>query len=104
LVHWLATTGGCPAATFLHVPLLFMMLQATQVVLQAVSQQTPWGEQKLDTHSGPVVQGAPLDLPPPQTPFRQTLGDTQSALLLQLFLHMALAPQLNGLHEVWLPG
>ena len=56
-MHWFVTTGGWPGPTFLHVPTLFMMLHATQVVLQAVSQQTPWGEQKVDTHSGPMVHG-----------------------------------------------
>jgi hypothetical protein len=39
--HWLATTGACPGAIGLQVPMADARLQAVHVAAQPVLQQTP---------------------------------------------------------------
>ena len=89
---------------FLQVPTLFIWLHDTQVVLHAVSQQTPCGEQNVDWQSTVLVQGDPLALPPLQVGAWQKLGDVQSALLAQLVWQAPFAPHAYGLHEVDAPA
>ena len=60
-----------------------------------MSQQTPCA-QNPDTHDAAVVQAAPGGSLP-QLPLAQTLGATQSALVVHVALHAAV-PQANGVH------
>jgi hypothetical protein len=43
-VHWVAGVGACPAGTCLQVPTLPDRLQAVQVPVQALLQQTPFAQ------------------------------------------------------------
>jgi hypothetical protein len=94
-VHWVVGFGGAPAATFAQVPL---ELQAWQVPVQAVAQQTPCA-QKPELHSTAVEQAVPSGFFE-QVPPLQTLGATQSVSAMQVVLQMLLvvsqlyAPQL----------
>jgi hypothetical protein len=60
VAHWLAGVGAAPAGTGAQVPVEPVRLHATQVPVQAVSQQTPLA-QLPDVHSEPAPQVVPLD-------------------------------------------
>jgi hypothetical protein len=92
-VHWFS--GSCPAGTFVQVPTVPLSAHDWQVPAQAALQQKPWA-QKLEAHSVPAAQAVPMAFLP-QVPPLQTLGDAQSALLVQVVLH-APVPQANGSH------
>jgi hypothetical protein len=66
-------------------------LQAKQLAVQALAQQTPWA-QKLEAHSTAAEHRAPSGFFP-QDPFWHTAGATQSASPAQL------APQEAPLHR-----
>jgi hypothetical protein len=95
IVHWLKVAGACPAGIGEQVPAEPLSAHDRQVPVQAVSQQTPCA-QKPETHDAAVAQAAPGGSLP-QLPLLQTLGATQSALVVQVALHMP-APQPNGSH------
>ena len=95
MLHWVVGLGACPAGTGEQVPVVPASAQDMQVPVQAALQQTPCA-QKLDTQDAAEVQGAPGGSLP-QLPPVQTLGDTQSALVVQVALHAAV-PQTNGSH------
>lgn len=82
--------SAAPAATGEQVPTLPPTLQLWQVPaaasVQAVLQQTPSVQLPL-AHWVPAEQAAPLGFGPHE-PLLQVLGATQSALLVQLFLHV----------------
>jgi hypothetical protein len=79
--HWPAGSG-LPAETGEQVPARPVWLQEKQLAVQAVPQQTPWA-QKLEAHSAPAEQRAPVGFLP-QDPFTQTAGDTHWLSLAQL--------------------
>ena len=95
VAHCVAGVGALPAATGEQVPADPASAQDMQVPVHAVSQQTPWA-QNVDTQDAPVVQGAPGGNLP-QLPPVQTLGATQSALVVHVTLQAA-APHMNGSH------
>jgi len=78
-----------------HVPSAPESAHEVQAPEQAVSQQTPCA-QNPDTHEAAVVHAAPGGSLP-QLPFAQTLGATQSALVVQVTLQAAV-PQAKGVH------
>jgi hypothetical protein len=77
-VHWLATTGGPPAGTTVHVPTLFASTHDWQVPMQSLSQQTPC-EQNVESHSPPTMHETPVCFLPHAVP-RHVFGDRQSAV------------------------
>jgi hypothetical protein len=95
IAHWLRAAGAWPAGTGEQVPADPVSAQDMQVPVQAVSQQTPCA-QKPETHDAAVVQAAPGGSLP-QLPLLQTLGATQSALVVQVALQ-ELVPHANGSH------
>jgi hypothetical protein len=106
VAHWLVGLGAWPAGIALQVPALPDTAQDMHVPVHAVAQQTPWA-QTLEAHSVPVEQVVPFGFSE-QLPLLQTVGDTQSALVVQVSLH-ALAvvshvrlpgqvPAVTGLH------
>jgi hypothetical protein len=68
-----------------------------QVPVQAMPQQTPCS-QKLELHSGPPPQAAPIGFLP-QLPLMQLLGAMQSLSLLQIVLQRPSAAHRNGAHD-----
>ncbi len=86
-VHWVAGVGALPDGTGEQVPAEPASAHDRQVPVQAVSQQTPCA-QNPDTHDAAVVQAAPGGSLP-QLPLAQTLGATQSALVVQVALQAA---------------
>lgn len=100
-VHCVAGVGALPAATGEQVPAEPASAHDRQVPVQAVSQQTPCA-QNPDTHEAAVLQAAPGGSLP-QLPFAQTLGATQSALVVQVALQAAV-PQAKGAHGAVLAG
>jgi hypothetical protein len=99
--HWVVGMGACPAATGEQVPVVPVSAQDMHVPVQAVSQQTPCA-QNPDTHDACAVQGAPGGSLP-QLPLVQTFGLTQSALVVQVALHAAVA-QVKGSHMAVVAG
>jgi hypothetical protein len=96
LAHWLAGTGGCPAAMFVHVPGEPASAHDLQVAVHAVAQQTPCAQMPL-AQSPPAEQVAPLGRLV-QTPPMQMFGDTQSASTEQVIRHALAEAQTNGSH------
>jgi len=89
--------SGVLFATGLHVPTVPCKLQATQALLQALLQQTPWAQFPL-AHSTPLAHCAPSGLRP-QDPFVHTLPAEQSASAVHVALQ-AIAPQANGTQDI----
>lgn len=100
--HWLATSGGWPAAIGEQLPTLPVIAQDMQVPLQVVLQQTPW-TQLPEPHSAPIWQAAPFGSLPQLPLASQVFGATQSVLALHVTLH-APVPHLNGSHIVVTPA
>ncbi len=100
-MHWLVGVGAWPAPTGEQVPVVPVSAHDMHVPVQAVSQQTPCA-QKPDWQEAAAVQAAPGGSLP-QLPLVQTLGETQSALVVQVALHAAVA-QVNGSHMAVVAG
>jgi hypothetical protein len=99
--HWVVGVGACPAPTGEQVPVVPISAQDMHVPVQAVSQQKPCA-QKPDWQDAAAVQAAPGGSLP-QLPLVQTLGETQSVLLVHVVLHAAVA-QVNGSHMAVVAG
>jgi hypothetical protein len=100
-VHW--PSGFCPTGTSVHVPALPARAHERQVPVQLELQQTAcW--QRPDAHSAAVVHGAASGFFE-HCPALQTLGEAQSASLVQVVRQVPLVPQLNGAQptpvDVW---
>lgn len=100
-VHWVVGDGALPAGTGEQVPAEPASAHERQVPVQAVSQQTPCA-QNPDTHDAAVVQAAPGGSLP-QLPFAQTLGETQSAFVVQVALQAAV-PHAKGVQVAVVAG
>ena len=96
--HW--PSGSAPSGTLVQVPMLPGTAHDRQVPAQAPPQQTPCS-QKLELHSGPPPQAAPIGFLP-QLPLMQLLGARQSVSPVQIVRQRLSAAQLNGAHD-W-PG
>ena len=86
-VHWFS--GSAPLGTLVQAPGVPARAQDWQVPVQAVAQQIPCS-QKPELHSPAAAQVAPIGLRP-QLPLLQTLGDAQSAAVVQVVLHAPVA-------------
>jgi hypothetical protein len=94
-MHCVATAGAAPAGTLVQVPAAVPSAHDWQRPVQALEQQTPcW--QKVDAHSPPAPQVVPSALRP-QVPVvvLHRLGETQSAVVVQVVLHWPFVPQLR---------
>lgn len=89
-MHCVAGVGTEPEGTLVQLPTLPVTEQDLHVPVQAVAQQTPWA-QKVELHSLPIVQVAPLGFFP-QLIAMQLLGDRQSALVAQSTRQAVLVP------------
>ena len=77
----------------MHVPAVVVSAQDWQVPVQPLLQQTPcW--QNPEAHSAAVEQVVP-GVFRAQAPEMQTLGETQSALAVQVVLHEVALPQVR---------
>jgi len=81
--HWFS--GSAPLGTLVHAPGVPASAQDRQVPVQAEPQQIPCS-QKPELHSPAPPQAAPIGFRP-QLPPLQTLGDAQSAAVVQVILH-----------------
>jgi hypothetical protein len=93
-----AGVGAVPAGTCLQVPTLPIRLQAVQLAVQALLQQTLL-TQKPDWQAVGVLQACPMDSFP-QLPITQLAGALQSALLMHVVLQAPFGPQPHGSHSV----
>jgi hypothetical protein len=91
-VHWL--NGSSPAATDAQVPTVPVKPHDRQIPMQAVAQQTPCS-QKPELHSPAAPHVAPIGFLP-QLPEMQVFGLVQSALVVQVVRHAAVALQTYG--------
>lgn len=82
----------------MQVPTAPGSVQALQVPVQALLQQTPL-TQNPDRQALPVAQGWPR-FSLPQLPAAQVAGAVQSVLAVQLMLHVPVLPQPQGSHSV----
>ena len=87
--HWFS--GSLPAGTTEQVPLEPVRLQAMQVPLQALLQQTPCA-QKPELHIAAAVHGWPMASLPQLVP-TQDAGEVQSVLDAQVVRQALLLPQ-----------
>jgi hypothetical protein len=74
--------SGAPPATFTHWPIVPASAHDLHALVQADEQQTPWA-QKVDSHSAPCEQNAPLFFLPHELWESQVFGGTQSPLVPQ---------------------
>ena len=74
--------SGALSATAVQIPRVAGRLQAIHALVHALPQQTPWA-QKVDWHSVPTLQVAPLGLRP-QLAFWQKFPATHCVSLLQV--------------------
>jgi len=87
VAHWVVGLGAAPAGTGEQVPALPPSAHDWQVPVQVELQQTPCA-QKPEPQSVAKVHAAPIGFFP-QLPPVQTLGETQSAVVLQVVLQAA---------------
>jgi len=90
-VHWFS--GSCPLGTFTQVPSVPAIAHDRQLPVHVPMQQTPWA-QLPELHSPLPAHAVPSDFRP-QLPVLQTLGDAQSALVVQV-VRQAPVPHAKG--------
>jgi hypothetical protein len=79
-VHWFS--GSWPLGTFTQVPAVPAIAHERQLPVQVPMQHTPWA-QLPELHSPSPAHAAPSGFRP-QLPVLQTLGEAQSALVVQV--------------------